>query len=248
MADWVYGRNPVLEALRSGEGPEELLIQEEARPAGPLAELLRLAGSREVPVRPAPRAELDRLARSAGGTGVHQGVVARLPDFRYVSLDEILASPVETAPLVVILDCLQDVQNLGSLIRTAEAVGASGVVLPERRAAGVTAAVRRASAGAVEHLRISQVGNLARALETLKEAGLWTFGLAADAPTPCWEADLTGPAALVVGGEGAGLRRLVRERCDVLLRIPMRGRVASLNTAVAGSIVLYEALRQRGGR
>jgi 23S rRNA (guanosine2251-2'-O)-methyltransferase len=245
VADWIYGRNPILEALRSGEKIEEIWVAEGIRYGGAAVEILDLARSRHIPFHAVARKELERRARAIGGVGAHQGMIARLAPFAYVDLEDILGASEDGNSLVLVLDCVQDVHNLGSLLRTAEAAGVNGVVLLERRAAGVTPAVRKASAGAVEHLRIAQVGNLVRAMKKLKEAGLWIVGLDPDAQKTCWEVDLIGSMALVVGSEGSGMRRLVRETCDVLVRLPMWGGVSSLNAAVAGSIVLYEVRRQR---
>lgn len=232
----IHGRHAVLEALRAGQPVRRVLAARDL-PAW-VKEQLDSAGTA---VEWVSRAQLDRLARR------HQGLVAELEAFTYASLEEILdlARRRGEPALVVVLDLLQDPQNLGSLLRTAEAVGAHGAVIQERRAAGVTAAVHRASAGAVAHLPIARQTNLVRALAHLKAEGLWIYGLQAQARQAYHQADLTGPLALVVGSEGAGLRRLVRESCDVLIGLPMRGRVASLNAAVAGSVVLYEAWRQR---
>jgi 23S rRNA (guanosine2251-2'-O)-methyltransferase len=175
--------------------------------------------------------------------------VAEAAPYVYASIEDVIeaATGVE-APLVLVLDVLQDPQNFGSLLRTAAAAGAQGVVIPEHRAVGVTPAVVKASAGAIERLKIAQVTNLSRAIDQLKEAGLWAVGLDADGETAYDRADLDRPLALVVGGEGKGLRQLVRQHCDVIVRLPMPGAVESLNAAVAGSIVLYEALRQRANR
>jgi 23S rRNA (guanosine2251-2'-O)-methyltransferase len=210
-----------------------------------MAEIARLAQSQGIAVEVRRRQELDRLA----GPVAHQGVVAETRPYEYASLVEVLDNA--TAPgnvaLLLVLDCLQDPQNLGSLLRTAEAAGAHGVVIPRQRAAGVTPAVERASAGAVEHLRIAQVANLTQALEAMKARGIWAAGLEKAAQSkPYDQVDWRLPVALVVGSEGWGMSRLVREHCDFLVDIPMRGRVGSLNAAVAGSIVLYEILRQRG--
>jgi 23S rRNA (guanosine2251-2'-O)-methyltransferase len=186
---------------------------------------------------------LDALAEH------HQGVVAEAAPFVYAELSELLAqseaeAPAET-PFLLAVDSLQDPQNFGSLLRTALAVGARGVLLPERRAVSVTPAVGRASAGAIEYLRIAQVTNLVRSLREAKDHGYWIVGLDMDGATPYCEADLQGPLVVVVGGEGSGLGRLVAETCDLLVRIPMQGPLDSLNAAVAGSLVLYEAYRQR---
>jgi 23S rRNA (guanosine2251-2'-O)-methyltransferase len=245
VTEVVYGRNAVLEALRAGEALQELLVAEGSDARGRLGELLRLAREAGVPVKWAPRAALDR---EAGGRGSHQGVVARIAGFAYSDLATILAAAIRAGEpaLVLALDEIQDVHNLGSLVRTAEAVGAHGVLLPERGAAAVTAAVRNASAGAVAHIPVARL-DLATALDELRERGAAVVGLDEDADAAPWEVDLAGPVALVVGGEHGGLRRAVAARCDALVRLPMRGRVGSLNAAVAGSVVLYEALRQRLG-
>jgi len=241
MAEMIYGRNPVLEALRAGQPVKKLLLAEGARARGTLAGIIALAEAKGVPLQWVERRELDRI------TSHHQGVVAQVGAYRYATVEEILALARERRekPLLMVLDCLQDVHNFGSLLRTAEAVGAHGVIIPQRRAVGVTAAVRKASAGAVEHLRVARVPNLARTMEHLKGKGVWIIGLDTAGPQAYDEVDLNTPLALVVGSEGKGLRRLVRETCDQLIRLPMRGRVSSLNAAVAGSIVLYEVWRQR---
>mgnify|MGYP005855728803 CR=1 FL=1 len=239
----IWGRNAVLEALRAGRPLRRLLMAQNLAATGSLAELLAAARSSGVPVQRVPREALDRLCR----TTHHQGVAAATSAHEYVSLDNILAEATTRGEpsLVLVLDSLQDPQNFGSLLRTAEAVGAHGVIIPKHRAVGLTAAVAKASAGAIEHLRVSQVTNISRTLEELKERGLWVVGLDMAGERPYDEQDLNLPLALVVGSEGKGLSRLVRERCDLTVRLPMRGRVESLNAAVAGAIVLYEAWRQR---
>jgi len=238
----LYGRNAVLEALRAGKPIAKILLAERARAKGTLAEIIALARSRGVPIQRVERKELDKIADR------HQGVVAEASEYEYASLEEILTAATERGekPFLLILDCLQDVQNFGSLLRTAEAVGVHGVIIPKRRAVKVTAAVRKASAGAVEHLRIARVANLTRTIAALKERGLWVIGLDMAGERSYDEVDLDMPLAIVVGGEGQGLSRLVRENCDFLVRLPMRGQVGSLNAAAAGSIVLYEAWRKRG--
>ena len=185
-------------------------------------------------------AELSKLA----GSPDHQGIVAEVDPYPYADPNEILR--VEGG-LVVALDQVQDTRNLGAICRTAEAAGAAGVVIPSRRSAGVTAATAKASAGAVEHLRVARVTNLADWLGSAKDAGAWIYGAAAGAPTAHTKADLTGKVVLVLGGEGQGLRRRVAETCDLLISLPIRGRVDSLNVGAAAAALLYEALRQRGG-
>lgn len=242
MADYLYGRHAVLEALRAHRHVGEILIARGVHPRGALSELLTLAQEAGVSVREVPRGELDRLTRH------HQGVLARVEPFEYVPVEDMLAAARSRGEpaFLLMLDSVQDPQNLGTLLRTAEAVAAHGVILAERRAAGVTPAVVKASAGAVEHLKIAQVTNLSRTLEELKRANVWVIGLE---NTPqaqdLRKTDFKLPLVLVLGSEGTGLSRLVREKCDFLVRLPMWGRVDSLNVAVAGSIVLYEAKRQR---
>lgn len=250
MIELIYGRNAVSEALKSnryGAKVEKILVAEgvEDKTGGPVAQILELAARSKppIPVKKVARQELDRLTNQAN----HQGVAAQVPPYAYADFDELLrASQSNPDALFLVLDSLQDPQNLGTLLRTAEAIGVTGVILPERRAAGVTPSVRNASSGAVEHLQIAQVVNLPRALDELKEAEVWVAGLEDEkSAQPYDSAALTGRLALVVGNEGAGLGRLVREKCDFFVILPMLGKVASLNAAVAGSITLYEALRQR---
>ena len=236
----LFGRNAVLEALRGGRPIRRVLL---AAGAGgePITQLVDAARTRGVRIDMVDRQRLDVLASH------HQGVVAEAAPFRYAELDDLLARARASSqpPLILALDTLQDPQNFGSLLRTAAAVGAHGAIIPEHRAVGVTPAVAKAAAGATEHLAIAQVTNLARALGTLKTAGLWVVGLDAGAEKVYVQADLSGPLVVVVGGESRGVRPLVRQTCDFLVCLPMPGQIESLNAAVAGSIVLYEVLRQR---
>ncbi len=205
--------------------------------------IVREAEQRGIPVEIVPRGRLDQISHGA----VHQGCVALVAEREYVSTDEILAyaESRQEAPFLLILDAIQDVNNLGSLLRTAEAAGIHGVIIPEHRSAEINATVVKTSAGATEHLRIAQETNLTRTIDALKKQNVWVAGLAGEATTLYTQADLRGPLALVVGNEGKGMGRLVREHCDLLIKLPMYGYVNSLNAAVAGSIALYEALRQR---
>jgi 23S rRNA (guanosine2251-2'-O)-methyltransferase len=245
----VFGVQPVLELLRAGRRPVERVTVAEGAHESRLREIIELARAANVPVRRAPRAELQRAAAGAN----HQGVVATVAAARYLSSDELLdrlAARVGTddPPLAVVLDGVEDPRNLGAIIRTVECAGADGVFVPERRAAGLTETVAKAAAGALEYVAVARAGNVVRLVEELKERGVWTVGTAAGAATAYDEWDWTQPCALLLGGEGEGLRRLVRERCDVLVRIPLRGRVESLNVSVAAGIILYEAVRQRTAR
>lgn len=239
----IWGRKPVAEALRAGADVEKVYVGEGVQDSGVIEEILRRARAGRVPVQRLDRRALDRMSAGA----VHQGVVAEVGEHRYAEVDDLLsrAAAAGEAPLLLLLDSVQDPQNLGSLIRTAEAIGAHGVVIPRHRSAGVTPAVVKSSAGAVEHLPVAQVTNLGREVERLKAQGIWVIGLSAAGAKPYDEVDYAVPLALVVGAEGAGLSRLVAERCDLLVSLPMRGQVESLNAAVAGSIALYHAWRSR---
>ncbi len=240
----LYGRHAVMEALAAGRRHvRRILVAGGVERSPILARIISTAQLIGCPVLEVPRRRLDEAAPAN-----HQGIVALADAYPYVELDDLLAQPGEghDAPLFLALDHLQDVQNVGVLLRTAEAVKVTGVILPARRSAGVTPAVVNASAGAVEHLKIALVGNLVQALTTMKAEGVWVVGLdAAPQATPLAEAQLTGPLALVVGAEGEGLSRLARERCDWLVSIPMLGKVDSLNAAVAGSVVLVQARQAR---
>ncbi len=211
-----------------------------ARPGARLQEIVAVAEERGVPVRGVAPDALDRDARR----GVHQGVVALVRDTAGCSLPELVQSAAGI-PLLVVLDGVEDPQNLGAILRTVDAAGADGVVVQSRRSAARGGAAAKASAGAIAYVRVAEVVNIARALEELKALGVWTVGLADDADTPYDRIDLTGPTAVVLGAEGAGLRRLVRERCDFLAAIPMQGHVGSLNVSVAAGVTLFEAVRQR---
>jgi 23S rRNA (guanosine2251-2'-O)-methyltransferase len=242
----VHGVNPVRELLRAaGDPPAEVWVAEGAE-RGRLAEILRLARERGAKLREAPRQKLERLA----GTDRHQGVVAMVADYRYRDLDDILeiARRRKEPPLLVVLDGIEDPMNLGAVIRSAHALGAHGVVVARDRAAGITSAAAKASAGALEHCAVARVTNISQTVEAMKERGLWTVALAADGSAELPALDLAGPTALVVGGEGAGVRPLVRRSCDHVARIPMAGEVGSLNASASAAVALYETLRQRRSR
>lgn len=252
VADWLYGRHAVEEALRAGRRKVfRVLLAETPKgqkpgAAGRLGEIERLAESAGVSIEVVPQPRLDALGRVGHH---HQGVVAEVSPFPYGGLPAVVELCKQTGKdaLVLILDSIQDPQNFGTLLRTAEAAGVTAIVMLDRRQVEVTAAVSNASAGAVEHLQICLANNLSRAIDTLKDAGLWVYALQAEPGATLYtQADLRGPLGLVVGSEGQGVGRLVRERCDGAIALPMKGRVESLNAAVAGSIALYEALRQRG--
>ncbi len=239
--DFIWGRHPVEEALQAGR-VQRIMLARGARESG-LSELLQLAEHQRIPLSTVPRERLDQIARGAN----HQGIIAEVTPWDYVEVDDLvaLAERRHEPPLLVALDSVQDVHNLGSLIRTAEAVGAHGIIIPEHRAAGITPAVVKSSAGAIEHLLVAQVTNLTRTLEDLKRQDIWVIGLAGEAAQSIERVDLNRSLVLVVGSEGKGMSRLVRDHCDLLVHLPMRGSINSLNAAVAGSIALYSAWRAR---
>ncbi len=233
----IYGINPVLEAVRTGRATEVVVQEVHGDRVREIVSAARAAG---VPVRFVPADGIRRLVPS----GVHQGVVARMRSAPSATLDE-LASGADGPPLIVVLDGVEDPHNVGAILRTVDAAGASGLVRQTRRAAPLDGGAAKASAGAVHHVPVADVVNIARALDDLKALNVWTVGLDAGANLHYDDVDLTLPTALVVGAEGSGLRRLVRERCDRLASIPMRGQVGSLNVSVAAAVFLFEAVRQR---
>lgn len=246
MREVLYGRQPVREVLRAGRRAiYELQLADGIKPTRIVREVVALTERAKVPIRTVERRDLDRL----GGEANHQGLAAEVSGYPYVDVAELLETAAQAGepPFLLLVDHIQDPHNLGSLLRTAEAAGVHGAVIPIRRAAGVTPAAVRASAGAAEHVRVARVTNLVRTMEWLKTEGVWLAGLESLPYAKLYSgADLRGSIGIVVGSEGQGLSRLVRERCDFLLRLPMQGHVESLNAGVAGAIALYEARRQRG--
>ena len=238
----IEGRNAVIEALRAGTAIDKLYLQkgETDKTLGHIAAKARAAGTVVVE---ADRRKLDAMSR----THAHQGVIALAAVREYVSVESLLERAAERgeAPLLVICDEISDPHNLGAILRTAECAGAHGVVIPKRRSAGLTAVVAKTSAGAVAHLPVARVANIPALLKDLKKRGLWVFGAAAEGSVSIYDADLKGPAAVVIGSEGSGMTRLAAGNCDLLVRIPMRGKLNSLNAGAAAAIVLYEAVRQR---
>ncbi|MBO5078951.1 MAG: 23S rRNA (guanosine(2251)-2'-O)-methyltransferase RlmB [Oscillospiraceae bacterium] len=237
------GRNALTEALRSGRTIDKVFIAagETDRGLQHLAAQAKEAGAVVVPV---DRRKLNAMS----ATGAHQGVIALAAAREYASIDDILrlAADRGEAPLIVICDELSDPHNLGAIIRSAECAGAHGVIIPKRRSVGLTAVVSKTSAGALEYMKVAKVTNLVSAMEELKEKGVWIFGTAAEGSVPMYQADLTGPAAIVIGSEGDGMSRLVQKTCDMTVHIPMKGHITSLNASASASILLYEAVRQRG--
>ncbi|MCR4405850.1 MAG: 23S rRNA (guanosine(2251)-2'-O)-methyltransferase RlmB [Anaerolineae bacterium] len=244
MRELLYGRNAVRECLRAGRRKVyKVLLAEGVRESGIIVEILDVARAHGAALQRVERQRLDGL-----GDVNHQGVAAEVEEYPYTDLEVMLRVAEERGelPLLLLLDCLQDPQNFGALLRTAETVGVHGVIIPKRRAVAVTPAVVNASVGAVEHLLVARMSNLVQVIGQLKAADIWVVGLE-DVPEAqlYHRADLNMPLALVVGSEGEGMHRLVRERCDFLIRLPMRGHISSLNVSVAGSIALYEIWRQR---
>ncbi len=242
MSEQIEGRNPVLEALRAGHPLIKIYILK-TETSGPVRTILDAARQKGIPVNPVDSQVLDRMAVTRN----HQGVIAVAAEWNYATLDQILkiSTVKNEPPFLVILDGVEDPQNLGSIIRTAEAAGVHGIIIPERRAAGLSSAVSRASAGAVEYLPVARVTNLTKTIQELKKAGLWFTGVEMDGKIELHQADLSGPIGLVLGGEGRGISRLVAEECDQIVRLPMWGRVNSLNVSVAAGIAFYEVRRGR---
>lgn len=242
MTEQIEGKNPVLEALRSGHEINKIFVLKNES-GGHLQDILGLAAKKGIPVSAVEVQALNRMATTRN----HQGIIAVAAGWKYASLAEIMANAAkkEEPPFILLLDGVEDPQNLGSIIRTAEAAGVHGIIIPERRAAGLSPAVSRASAGAVEYIPVTRVTNLVRTMEDLKKEGIWFSGADMDGKIEFSQADLKGPMGLVVGGEGKGISRLVAEHCDQIIRLPMWGQVNSLNASVAAGILLYEIRRQR---
>lgn len=240
--DVLVGRNAVTEALKSGRGINKLWIASGDR-EGSVAEIAALAKERGIVVQYVERAKIESLA----GGHRHQGVLAYVAPVPYAELDDILkaAEAKGEAPFLVLLDELEDPHNLGALLRTADATGVHGILIPKRRSVSLNATVAKTSAGAVEYVPVARIGNIAQTLKKLKEKGFWVAGADMDGEKAYYEADLTGPLVLVVGSEGRGMSRLTKEACDFIVSMPMVGRINSLNASVAGSILMYESMRQR---
>lgn len=240
MSETIIGRNAVLEAVKSNREIEKITVMKGAEVS--VKQIVGKARDRKVPVYYSERSKMDKMAQG----GVHQGVIAVVSDYKYSSVDDILdfAQSKGEDPFLIVLDGLEDPHNLGAIMRTAECAGAHGIMIPKRRSVSVTETVAKTSAGAVEYMRCVKVTNIANEIEKLKERGIWVAACDMDGKT-YYEQNLTGPIALVVGGEGSGVSRLVREKCDFVVSIPMKGNISSLNASNAASILMYEVLRQR---
>ena len=241
--DKIFGINPVIEAFKAGRPIQRLLIAEQRKADRGISEIIRLARNAGTEIRTTTRDALNREAANA----VHQGVIALAAAREYATLDDILQAPSQRGqvPLYLVLDGVEDPRNLGAILRTAETAGVHGVIIPERRAAGLTDTVAKAAAGALEYVPVVKVVNIVNTLEELKKTGIWVAAAEAGGDMQYWDADFTRPTALVLGGEDKGVRRLVREHCDYTLSLPLMGKISSLNVSVAAGVLLYEVLRQR---
>ncbi|HEX7065072.1 MAG TPA: 23S rRNA (guanosine(2251)-2'-O)-methyltransferase RlmB [Bacillales bacterium] len=242
--EFIVGKNPVTEALRAGRDMNKIWINERAK--GSMQPIIRLAKHQGLYVQPVPKQKLDQLA---GGSN-HQGVVASVAAYRYAEMDELFKRAADKGeePFFVILDEIEDPHNLGAILRTADAAGVHGAIIPKRRSPGLTSVVAKASAGAVEHVPVVRVTNLARTMDELKKRGLWFSGADAAGEQDYRDADFDLALGLVIGNEGKGISRLIKDKCDFLVRLPMAGRVSSLNASVASALLMYEVYRKRNAR
>jgi len=238
----IEGRNPVLEALKAGREIDKILVAKGSE-KGSIQKIIGIAKEKKIPIQYVERQKIDQLSE----THAHQGVMAFVAAYSYTEFEEILqrTEQKEGAPFLLLLDGITDPHNLGSILRTADAAGVDGVVIPKRNAVGLTATVAKTSAGAVEYVPVAKVSNLSQAIDKLKRNGFWIIGADMDGEKDYYHEELTGKIALLIGSEGAGIGRLLKEKCDFLVRIPMKGKVSSLNASVAASILMYEAVRQR---
>jgi len=239
--DYIIGKNPVIEALRSERDVNKILIAEGSQ-KGQMQVVIGIAKERNILVQFVPKQKIDQLVE-----GNHQGVVAQVAAYQYAELDDLFAAAEKKneAPFFILLDEIEDPHNLGSIMRTADAVGAHGIIIPKRRAVGLTATVAKASTGAIEHIPVVRVTNMARTIDELKERGVWIAGTDAKGKQDFRQFDGTMPLGLVIGSEGKGMGRLVRDKCDFLIHLPMKGHVTSLNASVAAALLLYEVYRKR---
>ncbi len=240
--DQVEGRNSVLELLESEKDINKIFVTKGEK-QGSINKIIGRAKGKGIVLVEVDKSKLDEMSQ----TGNHQGVIAIVPPFEYYDVDDILmdAKNKKEDPFILILDGIEDPHNLGAIIRTAETAGVNGVIIPKRRACGVNSTVNKVSSGAVEHIKIARVNNLNETIQYLKDSGLWIIGTDAKAENYYYEQDLTGPIALVIGSEGYGMNRLVSENCDILVKIPMKGKITSLNASVSAGIVTYEIVKQR---
>jgi 23S rRNA (guanosine2251-2'-O)-methyltransferase len=240
--DQIEGRNSVMELIESGRDINKIFVQAGER-HGSINKIIAMAKERKILIAEVDKNKINQMAQTPN----HQGIIAIVPPFDYCDVDDILfeANSRQEDPFVVILDRIEDPHNLGSIIRTAETAGVHGIIIPKRRAASVNSTVNKTSAGAVEHMKIARVNNLVETMNYLKEKGLWICGTDMDTKTYYYEQNFKGPLAIVIGSEGFGMSRLVKENCDFLVKIPMKGKITSLNASVSAGIVIYEAVKQK---
>lgn len=240
--DYIEGRNPVIEVLKSGREIEKILISE-GNNVGSINKIIGICKDKNIIIQNVPKSKLDSMSE----TKSHQGVIAIVSAHKYSSIEDMfnLAEKRNEKPFIIILDEIEDPHNLGSIMRSAECVGAHGIIIPKRRAVGLTSVVAKTSAGAIEYIPVAKVSNISYAIDELKEKGLWIYGADMDGEGYYYEKDLKGSIGLVVGAEGKGMSRIVKEKCDFIVQIPMKGKVSSLNASVAASIIMYEILKQR---
>ncbi len=240
--DQVEGRNPVLELLESGKDINKIFITRGEK-HGSINKIIAMAKERRIIIAEKDKRQMDEIAQTRN----YQGVIAQVPPFAYCEVEDILenAKSKKEDPFVIILDGIEDPHNLGSIIRTAETAGVNGIIIPKRRAAAVNSTVNKVSCGAVEHMKIARVTNIAETIKKLKDAGLWICGTDINTNTYYYDQDLKGPIAIVIGNEGSGMSEKVKNNCDFLVKIPMKGKVTSLNASVSAGIVIYEAVKQR---
>ncbi|NBI08045.1 23S rRNA (guanosine(2251)-2'-O)-methyltransferase RlmB [Senegalia massiliensis] len=241
--DYIEGRNPVIEALKSGREIEKIFI-EDGNKTGSINEIKKLAKSRGIIIQYVHKNKLNQIS----STNSHQGVIAISSSHTYKNIEDVfaLAKRRSEDPFIIILDEIKDPHNLGSIMRTAECVGAHGIIIPKRRSVGLTSTVAKTSAGAIEYMPVVKVSNIANTIDVLKEEGVWIYGADMAGSADYYNTNLTGPIGIVIGSEGNGIGRLVKEKCDELVKIPIKGKVSSLNASVAASIIMYDVNRQRG--
>ncbi|MHC1685605.1 MAG: 23S rRNA (guanosine(2251)-2'-O)-methyltransferase RlmB [Clostridiaceae bacterium] len=240
--DLIEGRNGVMEALKSDKSIESIVVAK-GNITGSLSAIIAMAKEKKIVIKEVDKKKLDSMAQ----TGNHQGVIAKVTPFKYCEVEDILNESKNRgeAPFILILDEIEDPHNFGAIIRTAEISGVHGIIIPKRRNVGVTPVVYKTSAGAAEHMKIAKVTNINNAIDLLKENNIWVYGADMHGENYCYNTDLKGAIALVIGSEGRGISKLTKEKCDVLVKIPMKGKITSLNASVASGILMYEALKQR---
>ncbi len=240
--DKIVGRNPVMEALKSGREIDKILIAKGTE-GGSLIKIIGKAKDKGIPIQYVERQKLNEMSEE----NAHQGIIATVAAYEYSDVEDILDRAKEkgTDPFILILDEIMDPHNLGSIMRTADAVGVDGIIIPKRRSVGLTATVAKSSAGAIEYVPVAKVSNIAQTIERIKEKGIWVAGADMSGANDHYNTDLRGPLALVIGNEGEGISRLIKEKCDFLVKLPMVGQVSSLNASVAAAVLMYEAFRQK---